>query len=74
MLECAHAAGANYLVTGNVRHFPKTFGATKIVTPKQFIDSLLPLLVRFRPIPQRKDLVSGYDALTTAFTTRPTLC
>jgi putative PIN family toxin of toxin-antitoxin system len=48
MLECAHATGASYLVTGNVRHFPKIFGATKIVTPKQFIDSVLPLLARFR--------------------------
>jgi uncharacterized protein len=45
-LECAHAARANYLVTGNTKHFPKTFETTAIVTPKQFIDLLLPLLAK----------------------------
>lgn len=48
LLECAHAAGADYLVTGNTRHFPKTFEATTIVTPIQFIDLLLPLLAQLR--------------------------
>jgi putative PIN family toxin of toxin-antitoxin system len=46
LLECAHAARAEYLVTGNVKHFPKTFEGTRIVTPKQFIDLLLPLLAQ----------------------------
>lgn len=46
LLECAHAAGAEYLVTGNTKHFPKTFEATTILTPKQFIDLLLPRLVK----------------------------
>jgi predicted nucleic acid-binding protein len=35
-LECARAAGAP-LVTGNVRHFPKTIaGDVKVLTPAQF--------------------------------------
>src|ERR1039458_110944 len=46
LLECAHAAAADYLVTGNTRHFPKVFGTTAIVTPKQFIDLVLPLLAK----------------------------
>jgi putative PIN family toxin of toxin-antitoxin system len=46
LLECAEAAGADYLVTGNTKHFPRTFGTTTIVTPKQFIDLLLPLLAQ----------------------------
>ena len=47
-LECAHAADAEYLVTGNTKHFPKSFETTTIVTPKQFIDLLLPLLAQLR--------------------------
>jgi putative PIN family toxin of toxin-antitoxin system len=37
-LECAEAADAAYLVTGNTRHFPERYGNTKIVTPRQFWD------------------------------------
>ena len=48
LLECAHAAGAEYLVTGNTRHFPKTFEATTILPPKRFIDLVLPRLVKLR--------------------------
>jgi putative PIN family toxin of toxin-antitoxin system len=47
-LECAHASSADYLVTGNTKHFPKTFKRTAIVTPKQLIDALLPLLAQLR--------------------------
>ena len=32
LLECAATARADYLVTGNTRHFPKAFEATAIVT------------------------------------------
>ena len=36
-LECAQAARAQYLVTGNTRHFPfSTFGRTRIVSPSEF--------------------------------------
>jgi uncharacterized protein len=48
LLECAHAASADYLVTGNTKHFPNTFEAIMIVTPKQFIDLILPLLAKLR--------------------------
>ncbi len=36
-LECAEAANADYLVTGNTRHFPSRHGHTEIVTPRQFL-------------------------------------
>jgi len=39
-LECAEAAKAHYLVTGNIRHFPERWKYTKIVTPRQFVDLL----------------------------------
>jgi putative PIN family toxin of toxin-antitoxin system len=39
-LECAHAARADYLVTGNLKHFPHSWGATLIVTPRRFVDLL----------------------------------
>src|ERR1700733_6567478 len=45
-LECAQAAIAHYLVTGNIKHFPKTFEQTTIVTPKQFTDLVLPNLAQ----------------------------
>jgi putative PIN family toxin of toxin-antitoxin system len=38
-LECAEAAQANYLVTGNVRHFPEIWKQTRIVTPREFIEA-----------------------------------
>ena len=37
-LECAEAADAAYLITGNARHFPERYGNTKIATPRQFWD------------------------------------
>jgi len=35
-LECAEAAGAEYLVTGNKRHFPKRWKSTHIVNAREF--------------------------------------
>jgi putative PIN family toxin of toxin-antitoxin system len=35
--ECAAAAGAEYIVTGNARHFTKPYRATKIVTARQLL-------------------------------------
>ncbi len=32
-LECAEAAEANYLVTGNLRHFPPRWNNTRVVPP-----------------------------------------
>jgi putative PIN family toxin of toxin-antitoxin system len=39
-LECAEAAKADYLVTGNAKHFPETHKKTRIVTGRRFLDSL----------------------------------
>jgi putative PIN family toxin of toxin-antitoxin system len=37
-LECAQAAEAEYLVTGNLRHFPTSWGVTRIVTARWLLD------------------------------------
>ncbi len=39
-LECSEAARADYLVTGNVRHFPQAHKGTEIVTGRRFLDIL----------------------------------
>lgn len=39
-LECAEAASADFLITGNKRHFPPTHGATKIVNAREFLDAI----------------------------------
>lgn len=39
-LECAQAARAHYLVTGNLKHFPTQWAETLIVTPHQFLDAI----------------------------------
>ena len=38
-LECAEAGDADYIVTGNVRHFPTVWQKTRVVTPREFIDA-----------------------------------
>ena len=38
--ECAHAARADYLITGNLRDFPSPQGRTKIVNARQFLELL----------------------------------
>ena len=40
-LECAQAAQADYLVTGNLKHFPASWAGARIVTPRWLLDSLL---------------------------------
>jgi len=45
ILECAVAGRANYLVTGNLRHFPKSIRQTSIVNPRQFLDIYLRSIV-----------------------------
>ena len=40
-LECALAANAAYLVTGNVRHFPKDYKPIQIVAPRQLLNRLI---------------------------------
>jgi uncharacterized protein len=39
-LECAQAARAHYLVTGNLRHFPSRWADTLVVSPHQFLDAI----------------------------------
>lgn len=40
-LECAQAAEADYLVTGNTAHFPDRWITTEIVTPRQFLEIII---------------------------------
>jgi putative PIN family toxin of toxin-antitoxin system len=37
-LECAEAARAGFLVTGNIRHFPKHWKGTQVVTARHLIE------------------------------------
>ena len=43
-LECADAARADYLVTGNQRHFPRFWKKTKIIHSREFMDIVAPHL------------------------------
>ena len=36
-LECAQVSKANYLITGNLRHFPTIWKYTKVVAPRDFL-------------------------------------
>jgi len=45
-LECADAARADYLVTGNQRDFPKFWKRTKVITSREFINIVAPHLFR----------------------------
>jgi uncharacterized protein len=40
-LECAQAAAAHYLVTGNAKDFPAAWVGTQIVTARQFLDAVV---------------------------------
>lgn len=44
-VECADAARADYLVTGNVRHFPRFWKRTKIITSREFLSMAAPHLL-----------------------------
>ncbi|MBV8360075.1 MAG: putative toxin-antitoxin system toxin component, PIN family, partial [Deltaproteobacteria bacterium] len=41
-LECADAARADYLVTGNQRHFPRFWKRPKVITSREFISIVAP--------------------------------
>ena len=45
-LECAEAADADYLVTGNSRHFPAKYRNTLVVNARQLIEIITPELKR----------------------------
>jgi predicted nucleic acid-binding protein len=40
-LECAQAAAAHFLVTGNAKDFPAAWSSTQIVTSRQFLDAVV---------------------------------
>lgn len=44
-LECAEAARADYLVTGNTRHFPRFWKRTKVITSREFLNLVAPHLL-----------------------------
>lgn len=44
-LECADAARADYLVTGNQKHFPRFWKKTTVITSREFIDIVAPHLI-----------------------------
>ena len=44
-IECADAARADYLVTGNERHFPRFWKNTKIISSRQFLNIIAPHLL-----------------------------
>jgi putative PIN family toxin of toxin-antitoxin system len=44
-LECADAARADYLITGNQRHFPKFWKKTKVINVREFIGIVGPHLL-----------------------------
>jgi uncharacterized protein len=45
-LECADEARADYLVTGNLKHFPRFWKKTKVITPREFISVVAPHLIK----------------------------
>ncbi|MGH9498728.1 MAG: putative toxin-antitoxin system toxin component, PIN family [Terriglobales bacterium] len=45
-LECAEAGKADYIVTGNKRHFPDKWRRTQIVNSRELLEWIVPLLKR----------------------------
>jgi putative PIN family toxin of toxin-antitoxin system len=44
-LECADADREDYLVTGNIRHFPRFWKKTKVITSGEFLSLVTPHLL-----------------------------
>lgn len=44
-LECADAARADYLITGNQRHFPVFWKMTKVISAREFVELAAPHLL-----------------------------
>jgi uncharacterized protein len=44
-IECADAARADFLITGNRKHFPAYWKNTKIITPREFVTLAAPHLI-----------------------------
>ena len=45
-VECADAARADYLITGNQKHFPPFWKGTKTITSREFVTLVAPHLIR----------------------------
>ncbi len=45
-LECAEMAGANFLVTGNERHFPKRWKSTQVVNARELLSMIGPSFLK----------------------------
>ena len=43
-LECAESARADYLITGNKRHYPKFWKTTKVIDAREWIEIVAPHL------------------------------
>jgi len=43
-LDCVAETEADYLVTGNKRHFPKIWGKTRVVSARELLQDLIPIL------------------------------
>lgn len=41
-LECADAAKADYLVTGNTQHFPAAWSRARVITARQLVELVTP--------------------------------
>jgi uncharacterized protein len=46
-VECADAARADYLITGNQRHFPTFWKNTKMIISSEFLSIIAPHLLRW---------------------------
>jgi uncharacterized protein len=44
-VECADSARADYLITGNARHFPPFWKNTKIINSRDFLNIIAPHLI-----------------------------
>jgi putative PIN family toxin of toxin-antitoxin system len=44
-VECADAARADYLITGNAKHFPRFWKNTKVITSRELISIVAPHVV-----------------------------
>jgi len=40
-LECAMEAGSDFLITGNVKHFPKKHKDRRVISPAQFLSNIV---------------------------------
>jgi uncharacterized protein len=45
-LECADAARADYLITGNQKHFPKFWKNCKVISSREFVSLAAPHLIK----------------------------